>query len=446
MSRPRAIALLERSRDDVFARYRGQDVSVHTFLAHVGNLRAALPAETHVFNLLRDRYEFTVAFAAIVAAGKCNVLPSSPKPAAILRLAEQLPSAAIIHDGAPLAPGIAALEFPGLDGRGHGEIPELDAQQIGALTFTSGSSGTPMPVSKRLHTLRGAASIYEDSLVPVGSSIVATVPAQHMYGLELGSLQSFWSPVHFSAGKPLFPADVQAELAGMTGSRVLVTTPLHLRALLESGLDFPALARVLCATAPLDTALAKRVEDFLQAPVLDVYGCSEAGCLAIRRAAETQDWTPLPGFTFHDEPSRDTPGAQRTLVTAAHLDAPVPLGDRLLLDQHGRFRLEGRLGDMINVAGKRGSLGEITRLILDVPGVEDAAALLPDPPSDKQRPAALYVGTADPDIIRRRLGEVLDPVFIPRPLLRVDALPRTATSKLPRDALLACFARHRKRR
>jgi len=28
-------------------------------------------------------------------------------------------------------------------------------------------------------------------------------------------------------------------------------------------------------------------------------------------------------------------------------------------------------------------------------------------------------------------------VFLPRPLLRVDALPRNETGKLPRDALLA---------
>lgn len=100
---------------------------------------------------------------------------------------------------------------------------------------------------------------------------------------------------------------------------------------------------------------------------------------------------------------------------------------------------------MINVAGKRGSLGEITHLIMEVPGVEDAAALLPDSASDTQRPAALYVGNVDAAFIRQRLAEVLDPVFIPRPLLRVDALPRTATSKLPREALLDCFKLHSRR-
>jgi len=451
MSRPRAIALLERTHDEVFARYGGRDISVDTFLAHVTALSARLPPESHIFNLLRDRYEFTVAFAAIVAAGKCNVLPSSPRPAALARLAEQLPAAAAIHDGHKPFSGMTALAFPRLASAGRSDgIPEIDEHQVAALTFTSGSSGTAMPVRKRLRTLRGAAAIYEDALLPKGSSIIATVPAQHMYGLELGSLQAFWSPVRFSAGKPLFPADVHAELAGMSGDRVLVTTPLHLRALLESGLSFPDLSRVLCATAPLDRALAQRAEAVLKAPILDVYGCSEAGCLATRHAARTDEWTPLPGFEFFDEPPghvvrKEPTGIPRTLVNASHLDEAVPLGDRLMLSQSGQFHLAGRLGDMINVAGKRGSLGEITHLIMEVPGVEDAAALLPESASDTQRPAALYVGNADAEFIRRRLREVLDPVFIPRPILRVDALPRTATSKLPREALLDCFARHLKR-
>ena len=36
----------------------------------------------------------------------------------------------------------------------------------------------------------------------------------------------------------------------------------------------------------------------------------------------------------------------------------------------------------------------------------------------------------------------IDPVFLPRPLLLVDALPRNATGKLPRDSLLAVLDRH----
>ncbi|PIQ13537.1 MAG: beta-hydroxyacyl-ACP dehydratase, partial [Hydrogenophilales bacterium CG18_big_fil_WC_8_21_14_2_50_58_12] len=40
------------------------------------------------------------------------------------------------------------------------------------------------------------------------------------------------------------------------------------------------------------------------------------------------------------------------------------------------------------------------------------------------------------------LRERIDPVFLPRPLLFVDALPRNSTGKLPRTALQALFQTH----
>jgi acyl-coenzyme A synthetase/AMP-(fatty) acid ligase len=41
------------------------------------------------------------------------------------------------------------------------------------------------------------------------------------------------------------------------------------------------------------------------------------------------------------------------------------------------------------------------------------------------------------------LAERLDPVFLPRPLLRVDRIPRNETGKVTRETLLALTARPR---
>jgi acyl-coenzyme A synthetase/AMP-(fatty) acid ligase len=43
----------------------------------------------------------------------------------------------------------------------------------------------------------------------------------------------------------------------------------------------------------------------------------------------------------------------------------------------------------------------------------------------------------EPASIIKALRERIDPVFLPRPLHFVDALPRNATGKLPREALKA---------
>jgi acyl-coenzyme A synthetase/AMP-(fatty) acid ligase len=54
-----------------------------------------------------------------------------------------------------------------------------------------------------------------------------------------------------------------------------------------------------------------------------------------------------------------------------------------------------------------------------------------------RRIAALVVAPdLDAGAILRVLRCEVDPVFLPRPLKRVDALPRSETGKLPRAALL----------
>jgi Acyl-coenzyme A synthetases/AMP-(fatty) acid ligases len=51
----------------------------------------------------------------------------------------------------------------------------------------------------------------------------------------------------------------------------------------------------------------------------------------------------------------------------------------------------------------------------------------------------------DAQLINTKLRERIDPAFLPRPLLLVDALPRNNTGKLPREALLALVTAYHKR-
>lgn len=436
------LALLERSPEDCIACVRGHPVTAERFRADVRTLIPKLPDATHCFNLLQDRYAFTVAFVAALATGRVNLLPPNARPTVQARLAERFDRVAVLHDGVDLASGLDALDLrntltPPEEPLGTGPASpaalEAEAGAIGAIAFTSGSTGEAQPIPKTVGMFHGATLAYRNAIVPDGGGLVATVPAQHMYGLELASLQPLWHPVRFTACKPLFPEDVRKELERLEGPRVLITTPLHLRALLDSTLAFPDLERVVCATAPLTADLARQAEDRLATTVVDVFGCSEAGCIATRRLVRQSAWDPLPGFRLMQRDRGEC------VVDSTHADTPVVLADQVRLLDAGRFELAGRLGDQINVAGKRGSLGEITALMLEVPGVLDAVAFLPPTGAENQRPAALFAGDADRRAIRAHLRAFLDDVFVPRPLLQVDQLPRSATSKLPREAVLALY-------
>ena len=94
---------------------------------------------------------------------------------------------------------------------------------------------------------------------------------------------------------------------------------------------------------------------------------------------------------------------------------------------------------MINVAGRRYSAAELTRRILEISGVQDAAVLVPDRRDGHEpRPAAAVVAPGmDARRLRAELGLRIDPVFLPRPLRLVDTIPRNATGKVRRDDLQA---------
>jgi acyl-coenzyme A synthetase/AMP-(fatty) acid ligase len=94
---------------------------------------------------------------------------------------------------------------------------------------------------------------------------------------------------------------------------------------------------------------------------------------------------------------------------------------------------------MVEVAGKRASLSDITRRICAVPGVEDAVAFQPDSAAGTvSRVAALVVarGVTERQIVMA-LGATVDAAFIPRPLMLVDQIPRDAVGKISRAGLLA---------
>lgn len=90
--------------------------------------------------------------------------------------------------------------------------------------------------------------------------VVATVPPQHMYGMELSVLLPMVTTLAVHAGRPFFPDDVARALADIPAPRVLVTTPVHLRALVESGVALPPLAGIVSATAPLAPEIAAAAE------------------------------------------------------------------------------------------------------------------------------------------------------------------------------------------
>lgn len=426
--------MLKTDSDDAWLHTQTGALTRGQFLGVVAASAIRLPNRAYAINLCEDRRNFMAAFSAALIRGQTVLMPSNRSLGAIAEIAAQYPDCYVLSDGQDSPEGLQRFSCVDLPWNAPevGEVPSIAADHVAAIVFTSGSTGKAVPNAKTWYNLvKGVEQAQQRFGFNEQTGIVATVPPQHMYGLETSVLIPMITGAQVFGGRPFFPEDIRQALEVIGHRPVLVTTPIHLRACVASGLSWPDLEAVISATAPLDTALAAEAEGLFEAPVLEIYGCTEAGSLASRQTTRDSAWTLYEGFQLQHQ------GGQ-AIISADHLDAEVPLSDVLDEVDERHFRLLGRHADMLNIAGKRASLVDLNLKLNAVPGVEDGVIIVPDKNGQVvTRLAALVVAPECSDSqILEALSQQLDPVFLPRPIYRVDALPRNETGKLPRDALM----------
>jgi acyl-coenzyme A synthetase/AMP-(fatty) acid ligase len=243
-----------------------------------------------------------------------------------------------------------------------------------------------------------------------------------------------------TAERPFYPAEIDAAIARVPPARTLFTTPFHLRMWLESG-EVARLETIVSATAPLSEALAREAEARTGATLLEIYGCTEAGQVATRRPTVSPEWLALDGVHLRAQ-------GERAWATGGHIEEPTALSDiiEIAAGDDRRFLLHGRAADVVNIAGKRNSLAYLNHQLAAIPGVVDGVFHFPDDaqPDGVTRLVAFVVapGLAPADILAA-LRERIDAVFLPRPLVMLDALPRRTTGKIPLEALRDLAAKAR---
>ncbi len=446
------------SPDQTIAWRDGASVSVRDFLADVRALADALPEGGHVFNVCTDRYRFTVSLCATLVAGKTSLLPSTHTPEMVRALASFAPDAFCLHDSDDCAIDLPRFRYPEVahvDVSGEAQVPYIDGARVVAYVFTSGSTGVPVPHRKTWGFLVKNVRAAADRLGLLGqarATLIGTVPPQHMYGFESTVLLALIGGLAFSNRQPFYPVDIRAELDAVPEPRVLVSSPIHLRALFANDEALPRASLVLSATAPLSEKLALDAEARLDAPLMEIYGSTETGQIATRRTARTAAWELFPDIALTPRADdADDAGEPTMWASGGHVETPVPMGDALELIDETHFLLHGRKADLINIAGKRTSLAYLNHQLNAVPGVVDGVFYMPDETEADSEPVrrlmALVVAprlaVAD---LQRALRERIDAAFMPRPLLFVETLPRNATGKLPRDVLTQLIEQERKRR
>lgn len=439
MSASTKIPITNTTLDSAVINNQGVLISLAQLLNAAHTLAKYIPETTHIICLCQNRYYFMVAFCATLLKDATNLLPPNKQSGTLEEIATNYPDCICLHDGALIPDTIPSIQINDIELNSTGEpvsaIPAVDKNHIAAIAFTSGSTGKPKANRKTWGILSGTAKKLANRLtqtLTTKPSIIATVPSQHMYGLEMTIMMALYGNCLIDATHPFYPEEIAATLSNNDAPCVLVTTPVHLRALLSAEIDIAAVAKTISATAPLSTELAAQAEDKLQGIVEEIYGFTEAGSTATRRTIAGPVWDLLDGMSLSEKNSS-------IFVDGDHLPGSTPIQDNINALSSTQFEFLGRSEDMLNVAGKRASLSGLTEKILAIEGVTDAVVFIPP---DKQtagvtRPAAFVVSDLDEQHIRYAIANSIDPVFIPRPLKKVPALPRNATGKLEREKLLA---------
>lgn len=405
-------------------------ISRAQFAGDVAAFRSRIQGASHVCNLLADRYEFMVGLAATFLNGQIALLPSAPAPGAVARALEGAGRAIIV-------------------GGDHGSHPETaspidPAETFAALraatgrvnVFTSGSTAHPVRHVKSWGTLAGGAAVTEAimsrlGMVPGHCAILGTTPHQHMYGLEAAVFTGLAFGHCLHRETVFYPADLEravSDAAALGIERlVLVSSPAHLKFLEDTLASLPRIQGVISATAPLSPALAERLEARGDLQVWEIYGSTETGSLAIRRTTGDERWEPLVGFTLSEQ-------EDGFLAKAPHLETPFVLPDVIEQETDGRFRLLGRRGEMVSVAGKRSSLAALNAVLLETEGLSDGVVLQHRTEGDDILCVIAVLGDLNESdakpAIRRQFRQHLDPVFTPKRMAFVERLPRSGTGKI----------------
>ncbi|WP_354677977.1 AMP-binding protein [Cupriavidus plantarum] len=450
------------------ARAAAGDAAAAGLLASTAAWRAAFAAAPgqRWANYIESPDAFAAAVFGAWHAGKHVVLPGDLRADTVEALRAHVDGWAGDIDGA-LVPGVPDLpDLPYLrapSGATAGDAapngwPTLPADTPVTL-FTSGSTGAPTAIEKRLSqldaetaTLQAAFGAFTGARIGVDTQVLTTVSHQHIYGLLFCVLWPLAAGRALADGRLAFNEELVTRCAAMAqDTAVLVTSPAHLRRLPE-GLDWTPvrgrLAAVFSSGGPLPPSAADDALRQLGQSPIEVFGSSETGGIASRQRATHGDrWTALPGVEWRIE--------DRFLaVRSPHLpgDGWYVCPDLAYADTDRSFVLQGRADRIEKIEEKRVSLTAIEQALMASPWVRDARVLLMELPVGTRIAAALALTDEGDAALAERgraaliaglkasLAGSIDPLAVPRRWhASRDDLPANTQGKTTDAALRDLF-------
>lgn len=324
---------------------------------------------------------------------------------------------------------------------------KVDREQLGLVVFTSGSSGVPTVIPKKLRQVFDEVATLEATFGPrLGSdcAIVGTVSHQHIYGLLFAVLWPLVTGRKVTARRIEYPEELEPVISERPC--VLISSPAHLKRLPDERRWQTRLDAVFSSGGPLPPEGAQMALHVLGHQPIEVYGSSETGGIAWRQGS-TAPWSALRGVSV----GATDEGTLR--VRSPHL---LDVGDWFVTADRvelsgDSFTLLGRADRIAKIEEKRVSLDLIERTAVQT-GLLSAARVVALEGGHRTTlglagvPTARGAGLARKELVdglRAAIGEAVERVAIPRRFRFVESLPVDDQGKVTNPRLLMLFAPER---
>lgn len=357
------------------------------------------------------------------------------------------------------------------------EIPNNPAEKdLACILYTSGTTGNPKGVMiSHANLIANVGAILKAVPIQEGDRFLNVLPFYYSYGNSVLHTHLIQGATLYLENSMMYPNRVaeRMERDGITG---FAGVPSTFSLLLSRGNlgehDLSSLRYVLQAGGGMPVAITRQVQEQLCEQLFVMYGQTEATarltCLRPDRLSDKMGSVGLPveGVELEVRGPDGEPcavGTQGELFVrgnnvaqgywqnesatrATFVEGWLKTGDLGYRDSEGFVYLTGRRSDMIKSGANRISPAEIEEVIMELSEVEEVAVLGVADELLGQTIAAVVVikpgQTLDVRRIKKHCLDNLASYKIPRRIIALDELPKTASGKVKKHILLEQIEEH----
>lgn len=300
----------------------------------------------------------------------------------------------------------------------------------------SGSSGEAKTIIKTAEQMWLSAQVLADKLPFVADnkiSVVSTVSIQHIYGLTVHIMMSLVQGWIIGRKQLFFPECVAGE-SHKSDKTLLISSPAMLTRMDWQHINLPKVVGIISSGGALAEDVSDQIRTCLNQPVIEIYGSTETGPIAVRQ--DTGLWRTLP----YSQVGTDERGA--LWLEAKWATDRQQTADAVEIYPQG-FALLGRIDRIVKIGDKRTSLVSVEQNLVKHNWINDC--YIAQHPQLQRLVAWAELSAQGIEIyktqgrkyvvaqLKQHLAHTQDRTALPRFWRFTDKLPRNSQSKISRS-------------